>query len=34
VTAKAPRLNNFDEYEDKTLRLADLLADIGGSEDE
>jgi len=26
---KAPRLNTFDEDEDKTLRLADLFAEIG-----
>jgi anti-sigma factor RsiW len=28
--AKAPRLNNFEEAEDTSLRLADLLAEIGG----
>lgn len=28
-TRQSPRLNMFDEDEDKTLRLADLFADIG-----
>lgn len=30
---KAPRLSSTDEDDDKTLRLADLLADIGTSEE-
>jgi len=30
-TRKAPRLNNFEEDEDKTLRLVDLFAEIGPS---
>ena len=33
ATRKAPRLNSFDDDEDKTLRLSDLLADIGNSDD-
>jgi hypothetical protein len=33
VIKKAPRLSSADEEDDKTLRLADLLADIGTSEE-
>ena len=29
ATKKAPRLNNFDEDEDKSLRLLDLFAEVG-----
>jgi len=32
VPGSAPRLNNFDEEEDNTLRLGDLLAEIDTSE--
>jgi hypothetical protein len=33
ATTKAPRLNNVDEEEDKSLRLTDLFAEIGSSEE-
>jgi hypothetical protein len=33
ATKRAPRLNNLDEEEDKSLRLADLFAEIGSSEE-
>jgi hypothetical protein len=33
VTKKAPRLNNVEEEEDKSLRLTDLFAEIGSSEE-
>jgi hypothetical protein len=33
ATTRAPRLNNLDEDEDKSLRLADLFAEIGSSEE-
>lgn len=33
ATTKVPRLNNLDDDEDKSLRLADLFAEIGTSEE-
>jgi hypothetical protein len=33
ATAKLPRLNNFDEEEDRSLRLSDLFAEIGNTEE-
>lgn len=33
ATTQAPRLNAFDEDEDKSLRLTDLLAEIGSSDE-
>ena len=33
ASTRAPRLNNLEEEEDKSLRLADLFAEIGSSEE-
>jgi hypothetical protein len=33
INSKAPRLSSVDEEDDKSLRLADLFAEIGSSEE-